>query len=134
MLVICTKKDLNELRKLVSKGSKRQVQAFRLARPDGRSYYFPAMYPRLHTRKGVKLRVRSPCTDHSRLCGAGVNVATQRWCKKHTEWAYSLMVWRVQFRVSDVACIPWRSDGKFRLYRCTVLRSEKRPPRVTVRL
>ena len=31
------------------------------------------------------------------------------------------IMWRVAFRIEDLACVPTRSDGKFRLYRCRVI-------------
>ena len=50
-------------------------------------------------------------------CAKGVNVATLDWCMK--EWQQGYKILRGTFKVSDIACIPTGTDGKFRLRQFT---------------
>jgi len=50
-------------------------------------------------------------------CAKGISVATLDWCMR--EWREVYKILRGTFKVSDIACIPTSTDGKFRLRRFT---------------
>ena len=68
---------------------------------------------------GESVEVTDANTDPNELCAAGINVATLDWCLK--EWKSGWRVLVLGFTAQDIACIPTASDGKFRLFRCTVV-------------
>jgi uncharacterized protein YjbI with pentapeptide repeats len=53
-------------------------------------------------------------------CSAGVNVATLDWCLRERKEGWRVML--VEFEAKDIASIPLGTNGKFRLYRCTVIK------------
>ena len=124
MLTIRTMADLYKLSRLFYRHDKRHhnrwVIAFRMTRPTGRSYFFPLRRPVFVTEKGAKLRVPRADTNCVIGCGAGVNVATKSWVSCRTRWN-DLCAWKVKFQVRDIAAIPYYTDGKFRLFQCTVI-------------
>ena len=61
-------------------------------------------------------------TNESRDCGAGINLATLDWCIKEWKEGYKILI--VEFEVKDIACIPIGSDGKFRVFRCKIIREK----------
>lgn len=114
-------------------------------KPDGwRSPMRKTTYPKLDIAVGNTLRVPKANTNRRQDCGAGVNVATRRWCIEsggrwnfhdRTEGTYlhgntkkSKDLFLVQFTKKDVACLPTASNGKFRLFRCKVVRMETVTP------
>jgi len=58
-------------------------------------------------------------TNEMKDCGAGINLATLDWCIKEWEKSYKILI--AEFTKDDIACIPVSSDGKFRVYRCTIV-------------
>ena len=68
---------------------------------------------------GEAVNVSNANTDTTEQCGAGINVATLDWCLK--EWVPGYRILIVEFDVTDIACIPTATDGKFRLHRCKVV-------------
>ena len=58
-------------------------------------------------------------TDPNELCGKGLHVATLPWVMR--EWRKGYTVLLVEFWADDIACIPYGTDGKFRLHRCRVV-------------
>ena len=68
---------------------------------------------------GNKVSVPNANTDRRELCAAGVNVAYLEYIfNNHRDDTIVL----VEFYGEDVAAVPYASDGKFRLHRCTVIR------------
>ncbi len=62
------------------------------------------------------------CDDERMLCGAGINVATLEWCLVDANMNLDLDYIIVEFDVSDIIAIPYNSDGKFRVKKCTIIR------------
>src|SRR3990167_651022 len=58
-------------------------------------------------------------TDEMKDCGSGINLATLDWCMR--EWKEGFKILIAEFTKDDIACIPVSSDGKFRVYRCTIV-------------
>ena len=71
---------------------------------------------------GRSYEVAAANTDPLEQCGAGINVATLDWCLMNYSAGYRVFI--VAFTAADIAVIPTATDGKFRLFRCTVV-SEK---------
>ena len=60
---------------------------------------------------------------NSRLdCGAGLNLATLEWCSSYAApyWDKNRIILKVKFNL-DAICIPFISDGKFRVQQCEVI-------------
>ena len=70
-------------------------------------------------RAGGTYEVSGANTDESVVCAAGINVATLDWCMR--EWVPGYKILVVEFTAIDIAAIPPGTDGKFRLFRCTVV-------------
>ena len=68
---------------------------------------------------GQSYEVAEANTDPLEQCGAGINVATLDWCLRNYSPGYRVFV--VAFTAADIAVIPTATDGKFRLFRCTVI-------------
>ena len=74
---------------------------------------------KLDYHEGKEVVVDNANTDKRILCGAGVNVSDLQYYNNNHP---SEKVMLVQFDGIDVACVPYGSDGKFRLHRCKVVR------------
>ncbi len=68
---------------------------------------------------GASLEVRDANTDPQEQCGAGINLATLPWCIR--EWCKDRKILLCEFTAQDIACIPYGTDGKFRVHRCKVV-------------
>jgi hypothetical protein len=68
---------------------------------------------------GQSYEVADANTDALTDCGAGINVATLDWCMR--EWCAGYRILVVEFAAKDIACVPTANDGKFRLFRCSVV-------------
>jgi hypothetical protein len=68
---------------------------------------------------GGMVEVPDADRDERVSCAAGVNVATLRWIAAN--WVAGRRVLVVEFTAADIAAIPYASDGKFRVTRCTVV-------------
>ena len=69
---------------------------------------------------GQTYKVKDADTDPDSHCGSGINLATLPWCLN--EWRKGYRVLVCEFKAKDIACIPTATDGKFRVYRCKVIR------------
>ena len=69
---------------------------------------------------GETVEVDGCNTDPDEHCGAGINVATLPWCLDSWRPGYKVLL--VEFKAKDIAAIPTATDGKFRVYRCKVIR------------
>ena len=72
---------------------------------------------------GKTIEVLDADTSETKLCSSGINVATLDWCLKNREEWWKILI--VEFTAKDIASIPTTSDGKFRLFRCTVVGEKK---------
>ena len=95
--------------------------AYKHSRKDGSSSFYPSLLPVLVCKPDAELVVRKASTNIHRRCDAGVNVSTLYWQVWHYKHRCHIL-WLVAFRKEDIACIPTDSDGKFRLFRCRVVR------------
>lgn len=99
-------------------------RAYKVSDKEGHGIYFPTHKPRLTCKEGAVLRVPKANRNIRHDCGAGVNVATKDWCirfgRRSADTGHRL--WLVEFRPKDIACIPYDSSGKMRLFRCKVLK------------
>ena len=68
---------------------------------------------------GNIVTVKNANTDRRELCAEGINVAYMEYIAKYH---MNDKIVLVEFSGQDVAAIPYASDGKFRLHRCTVIR------------
>lgn len=68
---------------------------------------------------GETVEADDASTDPYTQRAAGINVATLPWCIANWQEGYRILV--VEFTAEDVAAIPYTTDGKFRLHRCTVV-------------
>lgn len=92
-----------------------KIRAYKLVTVTGTG----PTYPSIVYGVGESYEVPDACTDDTRQCAAGINVATLDWCMK--EWLPGCRILVVEFEAKDIACIPTATDGKFRLFRCTVV-------------
>ena len=92
-----------------------RIRAYKLVTDEcGGPFYGGIVYT-----VGATVSVSDADTDPAEHCGAGVNVATLDWCLKEWQPGYRVLV--LEFTAADIACIPTATDGKFRLYRATVV-------------
>ncbi|MGH9542140.1 MAG: pentapeptide repeat-containing protein, partial [Terriglobales bacterium] len=57
--------------------------------------------------------------DATILWGAGINLATLDWCIKNKEENWKILI--AEFTAKDIACIPYATDGKFRVFKCKIV-------------
>jgi hypothetical protein len=69
---------------------------------------------------GQTYEILNANTDEQTECAAGINVASLDWCLKNYEAGYKILL--IEFTAKDIAAIPVSSDGKFRLFRCKVIK------------
>jgi hypothetical protein len=60
--------------------------------------------------------------DIYNLCGRGINVASIEWCLRDANFDLDKTYIEVEFDVKDIVCIPFASDGKFRVKKIRVVR------------
>jgi hypothetical protein len=58
-------------------------------------------------------------TDVTVQCAPGISLATLDWCMK--EWREGFRILVAEFTAADIAAIPTATDGKFRVFRCTIV-------------
>ena len=78
---------------------------------------------RLTYEVGSTVEVKKADTNEQTDCGSGVNVATAPWVLANFRNGYRVLL--VEFTAKDIAAIPVGSDGKFRVYKCKVVREVK---------
>jgi hypothetical protein len=92
-----------------------KIRAYKLVTTSGTGPHYPSIVYEI----GKSYEVSDACIDDTAQCAAGINVATLDWCMK--EWMPGYRILVVEFEAKDIACIPIVTDGKFRLFRCTVV-------------
>jgi hypothetical protein len=94
--------------------------AYKLVTPTGEGTFAGGIDYVEALSTGEVVRLPEANTDEFEACAAGINVATLVWALN--EWRDGYRILEVGFGADDIAAIPWTSDGKFRLFRCRVLR------------
>lgn len=130
-VIVRSYEDVRKLRFL--KGDPRII-CFKLSRGNGEGPHNPTTKPILTCAPGNVLTVPWAETDRNLDCAAGVNVACADWVLRNGtrhEWHPSgvyidrvidgMRFWRVIFRKSDIASLPNRNPGKFRVYNAVVV-------------
>ena len=94
-----------------------KIRAYKLVTSDLRSpiHGFNAITYTI----GETIEVSDANTSQNIHCAAGINVATLPWVLRN--WCVGWRVLIVEFEAKDIAAIPTATDGKFRLFRCTVV-------------
>lgn len=103
-------------------------RAYKVSMAYGSSPDFVYAHPVLTCAPGAVLEVKRAVRSRKRDCAAGVNVATREWCKLtyygELVWG-GYRLWFVEFEARDIASVPINTEGKFRLFRCRVIRQVK---------
>jgi hypothetical protein len=68
---------------------------------------------------GNSYAVADANTDETVDCGAGINLATLRWCMEGWQPGYRILL--AEFTAADIAAIPIGTDGKFRVHCCNIV-------------
>jgi len=58
-------------------------------------------------------------TNDQLQCAPGINLASLNWCMQNWVPGYRILI--AQFTAKDIAAIPIATDGKFRVFRCTIV-------------
>lgn len=103
-----------------------KVRAYKVTKKDGTGPH----YSGLHYAVGKLVEEPSANTDPSVDCGAGVNLGTLDYAKRERGGNKDYRVFAVEFDAQqDLAVVPRKSNGKFRVFRCTVV-EELDPDRI----
>jgi len=92
-----------------------KVRAYKLVTADGVGPFNGGITYRI----GESCEVLDADTDEYRQCASGINLATLDWCMR--EWSAGYRILIAEFEAADIAAIPIGSDGKFRVFRCTIV-------------
>ena len=127
MLTIKTLKDLHELDRKYKydKDSQETIRAYKYVTKDGWSPM--SWLGCIQYIVGQEYQVSEVDTDTRNDCGAGINLATLKWCQvmsRNTGGTTKIFI--MEFQVKDIAAIPMSinnyNDGKFRVRHCKVIR------------
>jgi len=107
-----TKVDVESLRKKKHLG---RVRAYKYTNKDAES---PVQSPKLKYVPGKDYEIRDANTNPDEgNCHKGINVADIEWVKGYTKSGDN-RIFAFEFEMDDIAAIPTRTDGKFRVHRC----------------
>jgi hypothetical protein len=118
--VLVTEDNLDEIETM---HSNTKLVAFKFTNAQGKSPMHS--HPSLTYKTGHVVEVKNADTDKNDTCSHGVNVATRAWCENEHRGDSRLFL--VHFTPKDIACVPHGTDGKFRLFRCTVGKEIQNP-------
>lgn len=93
----------------------KRVRAYKVTTKDGNGPH----YPSLQYEVGKEMEVTDFDTNPAVDCGKGINLASLDWCKSELKDGYRLFA--VDFDPADLAAIPTKGAGKFRVKRCVVV-------------
>jgi hypothetical protein len=97
------------------------VIAFKFSRLGGASHYYPRSKPELVHKVGAALSVVSSNTSPYRSCAEGVNIAPAHWVWNETRYSpCHAAIWQVEFSLVDIAAIPFKTDGKMRVFNAKI--------------
>jgi len=71
---------------------------------------------------GKTTKIKEADEDRNKECSFGINLGTLEWC---SDWIgcntrdYKILI--AQFKVKDIAAIPYRANGKLRVWRCKII-------------
>lgn len=114
LLDLRTTSDLWKLKNHVGR-----VRAYKYSNQEGKSPSYPT--PNITWKVGAVIEVRGAVTDKSKDCAAGVNLGVYDWCSSSVRPSNKNRLFAVEFEIEDLAAVPTSSDGKFRVFRCTVV-------------
>lgn len=100
-----------------------KIRAYKLVTSDYKSPFYTRQEA-LTYRLGETVEVLDADTDQSVGCSHGINLCTMDWALREYRADWRILV--CEFEAKDIACIPDNTDGKFRVFRCTVV-GEKDP-------
>jgi hypothetical protein len=119
-VVFATQDNLNKLRR--KRGVR--IHAYKFVRKNGAAPYFPRKG--LRYKVGARITTKRFDTNRNIECGEGLHVATLEWCVVRVMWRRwqieGVKIIEVDFRPEDIVCVPYGTDGKFRVKRLRVLR------------
>jgi hypothetical protein len=92
-----------------------KIHAYKLVNRDNRGPF----YPQIEYVAGATIERPQASTDINDECAEGISVATLDWCLSEWKAGYKILI--VEFEAADIAAIPTFGNGKFRLFRCTVI-------------
>ena len=88
------------------------VRAYKYVTKDLKS---PTQGPAIRYKVGEEFEEPNANTKPEVACGAGINVASQEWCKNFSTTAHRALAF--EFHSSDIAAVP-NDGGKLRVFRC----------------
>lgn len=108
MLDLVNNSDLKKL-----KSHKGMVRAYKYVTKDLQS---PTQSPKITYAVGEEFEEPNANTNPKETCAAGINVASQEWCKTYSkDKGYRALAF--EFHTDDIAAIP-TDGGKLRVFRC----------------
>lgn len=117
-------------RTLMNKPQNQVVRAFKYVKANWKGPYNPTVT----YKPGDTIYVTNWDTDPKMDCSHGLNVATEKWCRDDDvnhpargtpRERYHDRLLLVEFKVSDIVCIPLYSTGKFRVKEFYVVKELK---------
>ena len=69
---------------------------------------------------GGRVTVKDADADPAQMCSSGIHVADLPWCLR--EWREGFRILLVEHSPEDIACVPYGTDGKYRLKSCIPVR------------
>jgi hypothetical protein len=74
----------------------------------------------LKYRLGQRVTVKNADSDPATMCSKGIHVADLPWCLR--EWREGYRILLIEHSPDDIACVPYGTDGKYRLKSCTPIK------------
>lgn len=96
-----------------------RVRAYKYTNKEGKSPTYPT--PEITWKLGAVIEVQNASTDKNSDCDKGINLGTYAWCFPSVTPTNSHRLFAVEFEIEDLAAVPNSTDGKFRVFRCTVV-------------
>jgi hypothetical protein len=69
---------------------------------------------------GKRVSVKDADDNPSTMCSTGIHVADLPWCLR--EWREGYRILLIEHSPDDIACVPYGTDGKYRLKGCTPIK------------
>jgi uncharacterized protein YjbI with pentapeptide repeats len=105
---------------LMLKDQPGKIRAYKLVASNGEGPYSRSQgYGAIEYAVGRSYELPDASQDATNLCAAGINLATLDWCMK--EWGPGWRILIAEFEAADIAAIPTATDGKFRVFRCSIV-------------
>ena len=93
-----------------------KIRAYKLTTEDGVGPQFGGIVYTV----GDTVEQSDANTDETTQCAEGISLATLDWCLR--EYRPGMRLFLCEFTRKDIAAIPIGSDGKFRVFRCKVVK------------